>query len=267
MTSSLVQSHALIGHSGFVGSTLKKQHSFTHLYRSSDIDTISGLDLDLVICAGAPAKKWVANQQPEEDWAGIERLMAILSTITAEQFVLISTVDVFNHPVNVDELSTVETENLHPYGLHRRRLEEFVEAQFPSSLIVRLPGLVGPGLRKNVIYDLHHNNDLHKIDHRAVFQFYPMINLWSDIRKALALSQHHLIHLTAEPISVGTLSEEAFGKPFANEAMAHPPAYDFQSVYASSFGGSGPYQYSKRETIQATRAYTQTEPTTEERSP
>lgn len=253
------QCHALIGHSGFVGSTLKRQHQFTHAYRSTDIQDITGLDLDIVICAGAPAKKWVANQHPEEDWACIERLINILSTINARQFVLISTVDVFKHPVGVDELSSVDVADLHPYGMHRRKLEQFVEQHFPSKLIVRLPGLVGPGLRKNVIYDFHHNNDLHKIDHRSVFQFYPMINLWYDIQEAL--SRHlELVHLTAEPISVGEMSEAAFGKSFETEAGAPPPVYDFQSVYASQFGGTGRYQYSKRETIQAVRAYAQSEP-------
>lgn len=253
------QSHALIGHSGFVGSTLKRQHQFTHTYRSTDIQDITGLGLDVVICAGAPAKKWLANQNPEEDWACIERLINILSTIKARQFVLISTVDVFKHPVGVDESSSVDAADLHPYGMHRRKLEQFVEQYFPAKLIVRLPGLVGPGLRKNVIYDFHHNNDLHKIDHRAVFQFYPMINLWYDIRQALS-SHLELVHLTAEPISVGEISESAFGKPFETEVGASPPVYDFQSVHASQFGGTGRYQYSKRETIQAIRAYAQSEP-------
>jgi len=259
MIGDLGQYHALIGHSGFVGSTLKRQHQFTHAYRSTDIQDITGLDLDVVICAGAPAKKWVANQHPEEDWACIERLINILSTIKVRQFVLISTVDIFKHPVGVDELSSVDVADLHPYGMHRRKLEQFVEQHFPSKLIVRLPGLVGPGLRKNVIYDFHHNNDLHKIDHRAVFQFYPMINLWYDIRQAL--SRHlELVHLTAEPISVGEMSEAAFGKTFETEVGAPPPVYDFQSVHASLFGGTGHYQYSKRETIQAIRAYAQSEP-------
>ena len=74
-------SHALIGHTGFVGSTLKKQHHFAHTYRSTDIQTLEGKELDLIICAGAPAKKWLANQQPAEDRACIDKLTHILGTV------------------------------------------------------------------------------------------------------------------------------------------------------------------------------------------
>jgi hypothetical protein len=252
-------SQALIGHSGFVGSTLKKQHSFSHLYRSTDIQTISGGEFDLVVCAGAPAQKWIANQQPENDLACIETLMGALGSIRVQRFVLISTVDVFMVPVAVDETSSVDTDGLHPYGAHRRKLETFVEERFENHLIVRLPGLVGPGLRKNIIYDILHNNDPHKVDRRAMFQFYPMVNLWFDLQSALSAG-HPLVHLTAEPLSVAEVSEGGFGQPFEHEIEDKtPPTYDFQTIHASAYGGHGSYQYSKRESLQAIRAYAQTE--------
>lgn len=252
-------SHALIGHSGFVGSTLKNQHSFNHLYRSTNIHTICGGTFDLVICAGAPAQKWVANQKPDEDLACINTLIQALQTIKAKQFILISTVDVFMTPVGVDEKSVVKIDGLHPYGTHRRILETFVNEQFENKLIVRLPGLVGPGLRKNIIYDIHHNNDPHKVDRRAVFQFYPMVNLWFDLQDALS-SKLELVHLTAEPISVAEVSKQGFGQVFEHQQDSKTfPNYDFQTLYASIFGGEGLYQYSKRETIQAIRAYAQSE--------
>lgn len=252
-------SQALIGHSGFVGSTLKEQHSFSHFYRSSDIQTISGSSFDLVVCAGAPAQKWIANQQPDADLACIETLMQALQTIRAKQFVLISTVDVFMAPIGVNEDSEVVLDGLHPYGAHRRKLETFVAETFANTLIVRLPGLVGPGLRKNIIYDILNNNDPHKVDRRAVFQFYPMVNLWFDLQTALAAG-HSLVHLTAEPISVAEVSELGFGQPFGHEHEGiTPPHYDFQTLHARDFGGHGAYQYSKRESLQAIRAYAQTE--------
>jgi dTDP-4-dehydrorhamnose reductase len=251
-------SHALIGHTGFVGSTLKKQHRFSHTYRSTDIQELEGKELDLIICAGAPAKKWLANQEPDDDQACIKKLTHILATIKAKQFVLISTVDVFTQPLNVNESTEVQTAGLHPYGLHRFILEQFVANQFPSHLIIRLPGLVGPGLKKNIIFDLLHHNNLDKVDHRSVFQFYPMVNLWSDIQIALR-SGLDLLHLTAEPCSVAEVSLEGFGSPFSNAILTEPPLYDFRSLHAGVFGGQGHYQYSRRESIQAIRAYAQSE--------
>jgi len=249
----------LIGHTGFVGSILKKQHHFDSFFRSADIHTIANQEFDLVVCAGAPAKKWLANQRPVEDRESIEKLINALSCIRCEKFVLVSTVDVFSDPNGVDESSSVETNGLHPYGLHRRELEEFVQRQFDSSLILRLPGLVGPGLKKNIIYDIHNNNDVAKIDSRSVFQFYPMVNLWTDVRKALGLGIT-LLHLTSEPLSVRQVSEEGFGILFNNPIVDCPPIYDFQTALADQMGGEGRYTYSKRESLQAVRAYAQTEP-------
>lgn len=253
--------NALIGYSGFVGSSLLKQTQFEALFRSTNIHDIHGLDCDHIICAGAPAQKWIANKDPETDKKNIETLMENLKTISCKTFILISTVDVFKHPIDVDEATVVDESGLHPYGLHRRMLEKFVQSQFPSHLIVRLPGLVGPGLRKNIIFDLHNNNNLDAIDSRAIFQFYPMVNLWYDIQTALQKNLH-LIHLTAEPISVSDVAHHGFGKSLS-QALTNPPArYQLRTRYAQEFGVQGPYLYSARETLQAIRAYAQSEPIT-----
>lgn len=54
--------NALIGFSGFVGSTLLKQTKFHSLYRSNNMGTIQGHSFNHVVCAGAPAQK-VAGEQ------------------------------------------------------------------------------------------------------------------------------------------------------------------------------------------------------------
>lgn len=253
--------NALIGFSGFVGSTLLKQSPFESLYRSTNISDIEGQLFDTVVCAGAPAQKWIANREPEVDRQKIESLVAHLETIQCTTFILISTVDVFKSPIEVDEDTPVDESGLHAYGLHRRLLEKFVESYFANHLIIRLPGLVGPGLRKNVIFDFLNDNNLHAIDSRGVFQFYPMVNLWYDIQTALN-ARLQLLHLTAEPISVADISQNGFGKSF-DQALANPPAtYDMQTRHAQIFGASGHYQYNSRETIQAIRAYAQSEPRT-----
>lgn len=249
---------ALIGFSGFVGSTLLKQAPFESLYRSTNICDIEGQSFDTVVCAGAPAQKWIANREPEADRQKIDDLIAHLKTIQCKTFILISTVDVFKDSMRVDEETPVDESGLHAYGLHRRLLEKFVESHFPNYLIVRLPGLVGPGLRKNVIFDFLNDNNLQAIDSRGVFQFYPMVNLWWDIQTALRAGLN-LVHLTAEPISVAEVSEHGFGKPFDQPQAGKPATYDLRTRHAAIFGGAGNYQYSQRDTIQAVRAYAQSE--------
>ncbi|WP_323029273.1 pyridine nucleotide transhydrogenase [Castellaniella defragrans] len=250
---------ALIGHTGFVGTTLLRQHAFSACYHSRTIHEIDHQAFDLAVCAAAPAQKWLANRQPEQDRERIQNLIGHLRTLTCRHFILISTVDVFADPSGVDEDSPVDTDGLHPYGLHRRALEIFVEEHFPDSLIVRLPGLVGPGLRKNIIYDFLHQNNLAAIESRNQFQFYPMVNLWHDL---MTVHTHRLrrAHLTAEPLSVAEVARLGFGRSFEQTLPAPPVRYDMQTRHAALFGASGRYQYRRQDSLLAIRAYAQSEP-------
>lgn len=254
-----INNDAIVGCSGFVGATLLKQHLFQSLYRSTNIQEIEQRAFKSLVCTAAPAQKWIANRDPVADLQNIDSLISRLKTVTCNTFILISTVDVFKSPIGVDEDTPIEEGGLHAYGLHRRLLEKFVESHFPNHLIVRLPGLVGPGLRKNVIFDFLNDNNLHSIDSRAVFQFYPMVNLWWDIQTALKAGLK-LVHLTAEPISVADVSRLGFGKPFTQTAINPPATYNMRTRHASVFGGKGHYQYSQRDALQAVRAYAQSEP-------
>lgn len=247
---------ALIGFSGFVGSTLMKQRTFDAFYRSTNIEDIRGQEFDTVVCAGAPAQKWLANKDPDGDRLKIESLIQCLESIKCKRFILISTVDVFKNPNGVDERCVIELNGLHAYGANRFYLEEFVREKYANHLVVRLPGLVGPGLRKNIIYDLLNCNDIGKIDSRAVFQFYPMVNLWLDIEKALE-EKLELVHLTAEPVSVRNIAKYGFNIEFTAVLDATPPCYNMKTLYADSFGGRDGYQYSSRDTILAVRSYAQ----------
>ncbi|MGF6695317.1 nucleoside-diphosphate-sugar epimerase [Metapseudomonas resinovorans] len=251
--------NALIGHSGFVGSSLLEQTSFDHLYRSTDIAEIRGQRFDTLVCAGAPGHKWLANREPDVDQANIERLMENLVHVRCNRFVLISTVDVFQTPVGVDECSPVDESRLSPYGLHRRQLERFVQEQFPAQLTLRLPGLVGPRLRKNLIFDMLNRRDLRNVDSRGQFQFYPVTNLWRDIQVAQA-ARLQLVHLAVEPISVTQIAQSGFSLTFRNQLDAAPVQYDMQSRHADIFGARGRYQYGAKESLQAIIDYARSEP-------
>jgi len=232
-------STALIGYTGFVGSNLLRQFQFDDCFNSSNVEQIAGRSFDLIVCAGVRAEKWKANAEPERDLDNIERLARALTRAETRKIVLISTVDVFREPIEVDEESPTPMEGLHAYGRNRRRLEEIVAARF-DALVVRLPGLYGPGLKKNVIYDFLHGNELQQIDSRGVFQFYDLVRLWSDIETAID-DGLELVHLPTEPVSVADVAREAFGMDFTNELSAAPARYDVRTRYASLFGGADCY--------------------------
>lgn len=250
---------ALIGTTGYVGSTLLRQRHFEYGFSSTDVHLMRGRSFGDLFCAGAPGKKWIADRAPDDDLDNLKRLAAIIEKVRVERFILISTIDVFADSRGADEL-TPPPEELSGYGGNRLWLEHFVRNRFPSALIVRLPALVGPGLRKNVVFDLHNENGISAIDSRSTYQFYPAVNLWNDLAVALD-ADLRLVHFTAEPVSVARLASEGFGREFQNEIPERRTAhYDLRTRHAALFGGHGAYTYSARDSLTAVRAYAQSEP-------
>jgi nucleoside-diphosphate-sugar epimerase len=242
---------ALIGSTGFVGSNLLRQCPFEHCYHSTNIDDIRGREYDLIVCAGAPAAKWRANQAPDADRACIGRLCDALRHAWARELVLISTIDVYGRPEGVDEdIAPVEATS---YGRHRLELEEFVAAHFLTRTI-RLPALFGPGLKKNAIFDLLHNNQVEKLDSRGTFQFYDVGRLWQDIEIARR-ADLSLVHFATEPTSLAEVAREAFGRAFTNETTAVPARYDFRTRHAHMYGGDNGYLMSSAEVLAALRRF------------
>ena len=148
-----MQKTMLVGYTGFVGSNLADSHQFDYLINSKNIQDAYGVQPDLLVYAGVRAEKFLANTAPEADMANIQEALENIKKIKPKKLVLISTVDVYKIPVEVDEDSRMEKENLHPYGANRLWLEEQVQELFPKTYIIRLPGLFGKNLKKNFLYD------------------------------------------------------------------------------------------------------------------
>ena len=240
-------SSALIGYTGFVGGALMQQQSFADTFNRSNIDSISGRGFDTVVCAGVPAAKWIANRDPEKDRENIHWLMRVLDGVDAGHFVLISTVDVYPVPIGVDESTAIDPAQCQPYGRHRYELEQFVRNRF-DACVIRLPGLFGHGLKKNVIYDFLNNNNVDQIDSRGVFQFYSLQHLTRDIEKARG-DGIELLNITSEPTSVGEVARVCLGHDFVNELDRPVARYDYRSRHAALFGGNDGYLYSKDQVL------------------
>jgi nucleoside-diphosphate-sugar epimerase len=241
---------ALIGYTGFVGGNILSQRKFTSTYNTSNIDDIDGKSFDLVVSAATYAEMWKINQDPQGDLAQIDGLIAHLRTIQAKQFVLISTVGVYKDSVGATEDTPITLDGLPPYGVNRYHLEQAVRETFPSALIVRLPGLFGPGLKKNVIFDLLHNNNVDRIHHAGSYQYYNLGNICHDIK--IALDNHlALINFATEPVRSDEIADYCFGiKGFNNQPEGIKPAvWDMRSQHADLYGGHGGYLYSKQQVL------------------
>ena len=144
---------ALVGYTGFVGSNLDATTNFDGRYNSKNISLAYSTKPELLIYAGVPAAKYLANSAPEKDFEVIRQAQENIEKIAPKKLVLISTIDVFKNPVDVDEDSQIEIEGLQAYGKNRRLLEIWTRENYPEALIIRLPGLFGKNIKKNFIYD------------------------------------------------------------------------------------------------------------------
>lgn len=246
---------ALIGYTGFVGGNIDAQGNFDDKYNTSNIDDIDGKEYDLVVSAATYAEMWRINQEPEKDWQQISSLIDHLKKVKAKKFVLISTIGVYRQPNGADEDTAIETEGLAPYGVNRWKLEQFVHDTF-DALVVRLPGLFGAGLKKNVIYDLMNNNMVDKIHSGGVYQYYNLGNIWKDINVGLG-SNLKLVNLATEPVRTDEVAAYCFGMDnFYQEPEGINPAFwDMHSKHADAYGGTPPYLYSKQQVLNDIKAF------------
>lgn len=146
---------ALVGYTGFVGSNIYAAagDKIDAVYNSKNIEEAYGTNPDLLIYAGLRAEKYLANNDPEKDMEFILQAEKNIKQINPKKLVLISTIDVFKVPKNVDENSEIDTENLHAYGYNRYQLELWAREKYSDALIIRLPGIFGKNIKKNFIYD------------------------------------------------------------------------------------------------------------------
>ncbi len=249
--------HALIGHSGFVGGNLDRQAQFTHRFNTTNIDALPGQHFDLVVCAGAPAEKWKANADPANDRARLSVLEQALLGCTADRVILISTIDVYPEPADVDEATEIDPDQSAPYGRHRYELEQKIANHF-DTMVVRLPGLFGSGLKKNAIYDLLHDNQVERLNADNVYQFYHLDSLWRDVQTADEKGLK-LINLVTEPVSLAEVAHESFGMEFNNRPGPQNAAYDVHTLNAALYQGDGNYISPKRDVLSAISGYVQAE--------
>lgn len=239
---------ALIGYTGFVGRNLDNQYDFDFHFNSKNFLKMKDQKYELIVCAGVSAVKWMANDQPENDRSQINALCKVLASVEAKQFVLISTIDVYPLMEHKDESFDCSSIENHAYGMNRLNFENFCVNQFPNCTIVRLPGLFGYGLKKNVIFDLLNSNLLEKINPSSSFQYYYLDNLWNDIEVALA-NNLKLVNLFTEPILTSDILERHFSDKVVGKSAYDEQHYNLFTKYAKHWGKSGNYIYDKAEVM------------------
>jgi hypothetical protein len=189
---------ALVGYTGFVGANLVSPGRFTDY--SNTKQPLPPGHYEQIVCTALKGTKWWANVHPEEDYAMLGRLKEMLRHCTTDEFILISTIDALPYEV-------VQTS----YGKHRRWFEEWVKKTYLNVRIIRLPALFGPGLKKNVLFDLLHAEDGRplEINPASTYQWYNVEHLWNDIQmvRKYNVSDYNLV---TPPIPMSWLLDNFF---------------------------------------------------------
>ena len=169
----------IIGAEGFVGSAFAAHLSGlggieTNLVTRRSYADTAGTASDIVIDVASNSRKYLADRQPVEEFdLSVTHRLRTLHDFPADLHVHISSVDVYSDltsPETTRDNSVTDIAKASHYGFHKLLAEQTVQHYAASWLIVRLAGMVGPGLRKNPVYDILHGQPL-RIHPRSLYQF------------------------------------------------------------------------------------------------
>lgn len=152
----------VLGAGGFIGSAVvaeaERRGFRTVGITRQNYEQHKGTVCDLLVNANGNSKKFLARENPPLDFdLSVRSVHQSLFDFPAAMYVHLSTIDVYSNvtdPAQNHEDAVIDTAKLSPYGFHKLLAEQLVRRYARRWLILRMGGFVGPGLRKNSIYDL-----------------------------------------------------------------------------------------------------------------
>ena len=168
----------IIGGRGLVGSAFVRQCdaaglSYAVLDRES-YPQYRGQSCRFLINANGNSRKPLANSDPLADFdASVRSVRQSLIDFQCERYIHLSSCDVYpdcSSPETTRESIRPDIHLQSAYGFHKFLAEECVRHAASDFLIFRLGGFVGPGLKKNAIFDIRHGGPLW-LDPESELQF------------------------------------------------------------------------------------------------
>ncbi|MDD3370317.1 MAG: NAD-dependent epimerase/dehydratase family protein [Alphaproteobacteria bacterium] len=151
----------LIGGNGFVGSAyarvLRAMGQEVVVVEKDDYASHIGAECDVLINANGNSRKFFSREHPKEDFqASVASVRNSLVDFKYKKYVFLSTSDVYpdcSDPALTREELSLDIAKQSPYGFHKYLAEQCVRHVAKDWLIIRQGGFVGPGLKKNAVYD------------------------------------------------------------------------------------------------------------------
>lgn len=158
----------VLGGRGLVGSAFVRvlESSCTpHTVLTRDnYAAFAGKACSLFINANGNSRKPLARQDPMADFdANVRSVRQTLVDFRCDRYIHLSSCDVYpdcSSPDTTSEDAPVALSRQSPYGAHKYLGELCVRQAAPDWLIFRLGGFIGPGLKKNAIFDILHGGPL-----------------------------------------------------------------------------------------------------------
>ncbi len=152
----------LIGGNGFVGSAYARLFEARNLpfriITRENYAAFRGTSCDVLINANGNSKKFLSTREPMTDFDQSVRSVArSIEDFRAGTYVLLSTGDVYpeqHAPSVTREDQQIDLTRQSRYGLHKMLAEQLVRGTQARWIVMRMGGFVGPGLKKNAIYDM-----------------------------------------------------------------------------------------------------------------
>lgn len=200
----------LLGGRGFYGSGFARElesqgREFRIITRENYAD-FRGQSCDVFINAAGNSSKILAKRAPLEDFdASVRSVRHSLADFPCGRYVYLSSCDVYpdcSPGAPTAEETTIAAAEQSAYGFHKSLAEACVRHAAREWLIIRLGGAVGPGLKKNAIYDILRGGLLW-LDPESRLQF---LRTDDAARIVLALLDHGLTRDTFNVCGAGTLS-------------------------------------------------------------
>lgn len=242
------KNNALIGYTGFIGSNLlkDKKFSFSFKFNSKNIEKIKNKNFNDVVCTATYSKIWVANRKPKKDKKNIINLINNLKKIKVNNFILISTIEVFGKNNNKNENNKIILNKYNSaYCNNRIYLENFVKRKFRNYLIIRLPIVYGQNFVKNCIFDLLNNNEIEKLNGDDVVQIFNVDNLKKYIQLAIK-KKIKVVNICPKPIKLFEISQKIFNKKL--EKKIHPRIMNMKTIHKD-------FKISKNQTLKELKKF------------
>jgi nucleoside-diphosphate-sugar epimerase len=152
----------IIGYKGFLGSAIYSYFWTKYPYGvigiSKENYAESPKEFDLLINANGSPLKRLADTDPKADFEmNVKSVMETLSDFKFTRYVYISSVEVYGDHEDQDRnAEDVEADERYVsnYGFDKHMGEKLVRRYAKSHLIFRLGRMVGPNLKKNMVYDI-----------------------------------------------------------------------------------------------------------------